>query len=281
MTMTLSDDDWDKLCGGVLTLMHSMRTHGYQVPHLKPMRNLEDVLSNAELIRNYLKGHSSSLSKGYEGYTRDFIDAYNTRIEEIQRTKTSRISADELKKLSDLAVQAAITRMLSITNDNGVVNNQILVDFSEVGDGLKNKLNTIIDNRFPKAGDLVAIAVLLYLLKKAVSEEAYKVDRIITTELQVARNRELELKFISSDPEGKDRYKWKIIRDNVTTSCCKNIDNRVPQEGLPLEKLKAIVNDESAKYNSRDPHWFIRDWSPHVNCRSSLSQVNNPEDYGF
>lgn len=265
--MKISEDDRERMMGGLLTIASLMKSRGYQVPHLTPMRMsyLEDILINANTILNYLRGQQTSLSKGYEGLTQEFIEAYNNKIEESLNNKN--VSADQLKALSAIAIQEAINQMLSITNNLGAD------EMLEVRNDLTDKVNGIIDDKFPSGKDLVGMAVLLYLLKKTVEDEAFKIDRIVASEMQVARNRELEIMFLSSDPEGKNRYIWKIVRDNRTTSCCLNIDRRVGEKGLPLDDLKKIINEESARYNIKDKKWKIISWLPHVGCRSTLTQV--------
>lgn len=266
--MNKTEDTIEQLMGGLLTIKQDMLRKGYQVPHLQPMQYLEDVLKNVVLIRDYLRGQQTSVMKSNEGIAQAFTNAFNAKIEPILNNKN--ISAVQLKALSAIAISEAINQMLNITDNYGSD------EMSSFTSDITDKLNGIIDDKFPspsKEGkDIIGMVVLLYLLKQAVADNAYRIETIVTTEMQFARNQELEMAFSNADPEGKGLYKWHIIQDNRLTSCCRNIHNRVGN-GVSLDRLREIVNDESAKYNAGNKHWEIRDWNPHINCRSTLVQV--------
>lgn len=58
------------------------------------------------------------------------------------------------------------------------------------------------------------------------------------------------------------RFKWPAINDGRDSDVCLNIVDSVPDDGLPLDDLKSVVQEE-AKAEDLDP----RGWTPHPNCR--------------
>ena len=100
-------------------------------------------------------------------------------------------------------------------------------------------------------------------------------ERIVRTEHQAVANKARELGFQRRDPEGKFRYRWSIKRDHRTSDICKEIAARVEREGggggVPLERMKEILVEVSKKHLGAG--WEVRDWTPHINCRSTLVRV--------
>ena len=100
-------------------------------------------------------------------------------------------------------------------------------------------------------------------------------ERIVRTEHQAVANKAREIGFQKRDPEAKFRYKWSIKRDHRTSQICKDIAARVSQEGggrgVPLERMKEIITEISKRHLG--PGWEVRDWTPHINCRSTLVRV--------
>lgn len=166
--------------------------------------------------------------------------------EKLKNALTSQVNPDGLSKseLKD-AVKSAIAITLA----------EMGIDTPEMLDHLYEKANKIIDENFRN----VALIALL----------VPEIGRTIVTESQFTENQAREMEFLNLDTDGSLSYNWQIVDDNRTTSCCRNIKSRAGK-GKTLEELRKIVNDESARYNASNKHWKIRDWTPHISCRSRL-----------
>ena len=99
--------------------------------------------------------------------------------------------------------------------------------------------------------------------------------RILLSESQSVLNGTKEAVYLKEEEEFGEEfdYKWVIGKDKRTTVICKEIEQRVNNEGgkVSMNRLKIIVQQVSEKYM---PHDFIfRDWTPHFSCRSSFIRV--------
>ncbi|VVB52176.1 Uncharacterised protein [uncultured archaeon] len=184
---------------------------------------------------------------------KSIIDQSTTSLrfkEELKNALTSQVNPEGLSKseLKEIVMQAIAITLAKM----GIDTPEMLDHLYEV---LFAKANKIIDENFRN----VALIGLL------VSE----IERTIVTETQFLENQAREIEFLTFDEAGSLLYNWQIVDDNRTTTCCRNIKARAGK-GKSLEELRKIVNEESARYNAGNPHWFIRDWQPHVNCRGRL-----------
>lgn len=131
-----------------------------------------------------------------------------------------------------------------------------LANSPQLIDDLSDRTDKIIDENFGTKASLILLLIAA-------------VDTFVTTESQFLENQEAEKEFLTWDEDSSLLYNWQIVDDSRTTTCCRNIKKRAG-EGKTLEELRKIVNDESRKYNSGNPHFYVRDWNPHINCRSRL-----------
>lgn len=92
-------------------------------------------------------------------------------------------------------------------------------------------------------------------------------ESIARTESQALQNKAREWSFQKVDPQEKWKYKWLNPNDHRTTEICKNIVAR-SRGGVSLKALRRMVEDES-KAAGFEP----REWTPHINCRSSFVRV--------
>ena len=65
------------------------------------------------------------------------------------------------------------------------------------------------------------------------------------------------------------RYDWKGPSDGRTTELCEEIKSRVPDEGLPLDELRELVNEVSDEYGFSELEFP----TPHFNCRHQVVRV--------
>lgn len=92
-------------------------------------------------------------------------------------------------------------------------------------------------------------------------------ERIVGTEVQNLQNKMKEMAFREADPEGNFKYRWVNPVDERTTDVCRRIVARTAR-GVVIEELKEIIQEEG-KRGGFEP----REFTPHVNCRSSLQVV--------
>lgn len=88
-------------------------------------------------------------------------------------------------------------------------------------------------------------------------------ERIVRTEAHELRNKARELNY--AETQSPDAlYKWIGPDDSRTTTVCKAIEKRTAK-GVPIDKLKAIIDEEGRKAGF-DP----REFTPHINCRHTF-----------
>jgi hypothetical protein len=101
--------------------------------------------------------------------------------------------------------------------------------------------------------------------KEGISEK--QAETIARTESQALQLKAREFFFRKQDPEEEYKYKWINPNDDRTSDICKSILSRT-LTGVPLSKLRKIVNEESKKAGLEP-----RDFVPHPNCRSSFVRI--------
>ena len=98
-------------------------------------------------------------------------------------------------------------------------------------------------------------------------------ERIVRTETTSVINKARELGYQRRDKNDSYRYRWAVTHDHRTSKDCNNIEMEVNikgrGKGVPLEELKKIVR----KHTKIGKNSQVRDWVPHINCRSMISRV--------
>jgi len=142
--------------------------------------------------------------------------------------------------------------------------------YARMDDSLSEKINNIITESYAKPEEF-SISGMVKKIKEEAFAENYRLERIVRTESHVASMTGREIGFRKVDPEGTFKYIWRVRKDKRTSKVCKAIDTRIPPKGIPLDKLKAILKEESMRYGGKK--WEYRDFVPHINCRSRLVRV--------
>lgn len=137
-------------------------------------------------------------------------------------------------------------------------------DFQKtLSDKLSQAVKDVLSSTEPTVDNIVKA------MRNIVNGERYKLERIARTESHSFVLSGRELAFRQSDPKNNWLYEWVGPNDNRTSGVCKLIKERVSKEGegngVPLERLKTIIKEESVKFNKAG--WQFRDWQPHINCR--------------
>ena len=270
---------------------------------------ISDILNRVTISKGMGSPAINRVSKGYDdkiqGIRNDLNLTFHSGMEKIQNS--TNISASEMKKFTKVVLAETILKMKDIIDDHlanmyilglkyseGSVgrkldftfddeealeelqgNNSLQNAYDEMNQALQSRLFKLIDDTFKNPA--IPLIMILGIMQDAVDQEGYRLQKIVETESQLAEMKGREIGFIKFEEseglqERENLYKWNVLFDDRTTSCCKNIHRRVGN-GVSLARLREIVNDESAKYNSGNSHWEIRDWNPHVNCRSTLVRV--------
>lgn len=142
--------------------------------------------------------------------------------------------------------------------------------YARMDDSLSEKINNIITESYAKPEEF-SISGMVKKIKEEAFAENYRLERIVRTESHVASMTGREIGFRKVDPEGTFKYIWRVRNDKRTSKVCKAIQKRIPPEGVSLDKLKAILKEESMRYGGKK--WEYRDFVPHINCRSRLVRV--------
>lgn len=135
--------------------------------------------------------------------------------------------------------------------------------------------DAVFSGKFKDVGKRKSEAIKNYLVK-AVAErkgegemksklvsmglDEQKAELIVRTEAHELRMTAREAYYKDNAPEDA-KFKWTGPADSRTTEVCKNITQRT-KEGVPLEKIKAIINDEAKKAG-----FDARGFTPHPQCR--------------
>lgn len=96
--------------------------------------------------------------------------------------------------------------------------------------------------------------------------EKSQAEMIARTEQQAIQNKAREFTFKKYAKEGT-KFKWVSAKDDRTSDICKEITKKT-KKGVGLEELQSIIKEVAKKHGSD-----ARDWTPHVNCRSTFTPI--------
>lgn len=129
-------------------------------------------------------------------------------------------------------------------------------------------LDAMLSRDRPPSHALTSLPDIVKKIMSAVGTDEVQAERIARTEFQSMSNTLREYNFKKYDPEGKSIFKWIGPNDHRTTQICEAIKQR-SQSGVPIEKLREIVKEESI----RGGFDGSREWTPHINCRHTFVRV--------
>ncbi len=198
--------------------------------------------------------------------TADLNNNMPAAVDDMIRTSRSRIAS-----LIRLEVVKDNPYDMNTTEINDIV--QQFMSRSNISESLArlqrrviSKLIDVYDTRF--------IDDLPRLVRDIAAEEFDNIRRIVVSETVTALNwgREQKYKILEQETPLQYKYRWNVHHDNRTTDECKEIERRIEALGgaVDLEVLKEIVREVGKEYN---PNLDLRDWQPHINCRSVLERV--------
>lgn len=158
---------------------------------------------------------------------------------------------------------------------NAILNKHVLWDsYENLSKSTSDKINEIITESYtdPKT---FSIQNLVKKIRNVADEEAYRLERLVRTETRTASQKGREMGFRKADPENNYLYKWSVRHDARTSPVCKEIETIVNKEGgsVPLDRLNEILKTTSIRHGGKN--WKYRDWTPHINCRSSLVRMQS------
>lgn len=99
----------------------------------------------------------------------------------------------------------------------------------------------------------------------------FNAETIARTETQALKNTMREWSFKKVDPKEEMKYKWINPMDHRTTDICSNIVAKT-RGGVTLKKLRQLIKTEAQSHGFKS-----REWTPHINCRSTFVRVVKPK----
>lgn len=183
---------------------------------------------------------------------------------------TEEIGKDILKFEDGLLIKARWEEVIEAIRGGA-----LWTDYAGLNDAEVLKLNNILESEFTKP--YISLNSISKKIEETLGLERSRARLIGRTEMSAVVNKARELDYTERDPEGEFKYKWVNPMDKYgdgtwrTTKQCRELVERT-KNGVTMKVLKAMCKEVAEKY-AEGGFRYIREFVPHINCRSSYVRV--------
>lgn len=144
-----------------------------------------------------------------------------------------------------------------------VLGGAVFSDFESVPSGAANAISVVMLDSLEEQHGWSIDSIASNLREEVPELDANEAERIARTETQALVADAREQGYREQFDIDEERFKWVGPSDGRTTEACEWIKAQIPDEGVHLDELKALVEGANERFIDHAP----RELTPHINCR--------------
>jgi hypothetical protein len=147
--------------------------------------------------------------------------------------------------------------------ETAVENDALFDNFDTIPNWLTTEIEDVMLDSLEKRHGWSIDSIADNLQSAAIGLDRKDAERIARTETQALVGNAREQGYRERDNFEDLRFDWVGPDDNRNSDVCPWIKDQIPEGGVTLERLKALIQEGNEKFVDHD----AREWTPHISCR--------------